>query len=298
MGTGVRTAAALAMLVAAAGCTSSHSASRVSSGAVGDGEYTGHGQNIQQIAFTVRDSGHTMSELHGTFAVACASSGGSSYQTQTFADPDHVAIDGSGNFADHYEINATGGIKAMLTVDGHVSGTTATGHLQFAEPYCGTPLDGWAAAAPGQALPPVPTFSAPDSAACTPQPCSILGKVVLQIEAVHVVTKADDPNTHGVDVEFGVLNSSSAPVSVSDANFRLTPQGGTALYSSYAGFVDSAGQQVGCLHGNAPLLPAGGSETQQHACFLPPADLLGRPLTLTWQLTGSGSATVQIGSAQ
>ena len=279
------------------GSSPSGPARQASSSGSGNGEYVGKGQNIQQIAFTIR-SGRTVSELHGTFAVSCASSGGSSYQLQTFTDPDNVAVGDDGRFADRYDINAPGGIKATLTVDGTVTGTTATGHLQFAEPYCGTPLDGWAAAAPGQALPPVPGYSAPASTGCTPQPCSVLGGVELTIESVRVVTRADDPNTRGIDVTFSAQNGSSAPVSVSDANFTLTPQGGAALYSSYAAFVDSSAQQVGCLHGNAPLIPAGQSEAHQHACFLPPADLIGQPLTLGWHLSGSGSASVAIGPAQ
>src|SRR5437764_12606194 len=71
-------------VVASGGGGSSSSTS--SSGAPADtsnGEYVGKGQNIQQIAFTLRGSGRTVSELHGTFAVSCASSGGSSYRLQT-----------------------------------------------------------------------------------------------------------------------------------------------------------------------------------------------------------------------
>lgn len=262
------------------------------------GDYVGKGQNIQRIAFTLRGSGRTVSGLHGTFAVSCASSGGSSYQMQTFTDPDAIAMGADGTFADHYEINAPGGIRATLTVDGSVTGRTATGHLQFAEPYCGTPLDGWSAAASGQALPPVPGYTPPNASACTPQPCSVLGGVKLAVEAVRIVTEAGDPNTRGIDIVFTADNGSSAPASVSDGNFALTPQGGTALRSSYAGFVDSSGQQVGCLRGNVPLLAPGQSEAHQHACFLPPADLAGQPLTLYWQVTGRGSATLPIGPAR
>lgn len=276
--------------------SSTSSTSPDSAAGVRSGEYAGTGQNIQHIAFTVDGSGHTVSELHGTFAVSCASSGGSSYQLQTFTDPNRINMSG-GTFSDQYKFATAGGPQATLTVNGTISGATATGHLQFAEPYCGTPLDGWSAAMPGHTLPPVPQYSAPDSTACSPQPCSVLGGVVLHIDAVRVVTEADGSNARGIDVGFSVRNGSSEPVSVSDANFALTPQGGTKLYSSYAGFVDSGGQQVGCLHGNVPLLAPGQSETQQHACFLPPADQIGQPLTLSWDLVGSGSASLAIGTA-
>jgi len=285
----------IALLVASSGgCTST--TVRASSSGVVRGEYAGEGQNIQRIAFDV--DGRTVSKLHGTYAVSCASGGGSSYQLQTFTDPESMGIDSGGRFTGNYRFTVNGGAQATLTVDGSVSGSTATGHLQFTEPYCGTPLDGWSAATSGHVLPPVPTFSAPSSSACRPQPCSVLGGVGLQIEAVRVVMKTGEPDTRGIDVQFSVDNSSARPVSVSDRNMTLTPQGGAALYSSYADFVDASGQPVGCLHGNVPLLPPGGSETEQHACFLPPADQIGQPLTLTWQLAGSGRATVDIGTAR
>jgi hypothetical protein len=273
---------------------SSPASSTASSGAR-SGEYAGQGQNIQHLAFTVAD-GH-VSQLHGTFSVSCASGAGSSYQLQTFSDPDHLAIGADGRFSDRYRFSSSGGAKATLTVDGVVSGAAATGHLQFAEPYCGTPLDGWSAALPGEALPPVPQFHPPDSTTCSPQPCSTLGGVVLHIDAVRLVTKSDDPSAHGIDVEFHVTNGSSQSISVSDANFTLSPQGGAPLYSSYAGFADSAGQPVGCLRGNSPLVPAGQASGIQQACFLPPADQAGQPLTLNWKLVGSGSASVPIGAA-
>ncbi len=287
----------VAVVASTSGGSSPSSTSQHPAAGVRSGEYAGQGQNIQHIGFTVDGSGRTVGELHGTFAVSCASSGGSSYQLQTFTDPNRIAISG-GAFSDKYEFATTGGPQATLTVSGTMNGATATGHLQFAEPYCGTPLDGWSAATPGHALPPVPQYSAPDSTACSPQPCSVLGGVVLHIDAVRVVTKDDGSNARGIDVGFSVRNGSSEPVSVSDANFTLTPQGGTKLYSSYAGFVDSTGQQVGCLHGNVPLLPPGQSETRQHACFLRPPDQIGQPLTLTWHLVGSGSADLVIGTAQ
>lgn len=284
---------ALVAVVAAAGCSSS--STTATSSQVPGGEYVGQGQNIQRIVFDVK--GRVVGGLHGTYTVSCASSGGSSYQLQTFVDPNPVIVRDDGTFADTYRFNVNGA-AATLTVDGTVNGTTATGHLQFAEPYCGTPRDGWAAALPGHALPPVPAFTAPATDGCSPQPCSVLGDVDLRIEAVRIVTKADDPNARGIDVEFSVTNGSSRPVSVSDGNMRLTPQGGSALYSSYAEFVDASGQPVGCLHGTVPLLPPGGGVTQQHACFLPPADEIGQPLTLTWMLTGSGTTTVEIGTAR
>jgi hypothetical protein len=263
---------------------------------VRSGEYAGSGQNIQRILFDVHD--HVLGKLHGTYAVSCASSGGSSYQLQTFDDPDPVNVAADGTFADSYGFSISGGARATLTVEGRVTGGTATGHLQLAEPYCGTPRDGWSAALAGQALPPVPAYTPPNASACTPQPCSVLGGVSLRITGVHVVAEAADTGTHGIDVTFDVVNGSGKPVSVSDANMTLTPQGGQPAYSSYAAFVDGSGQQVSCLRGNVPLLPPGGTETSQHACFLPPADQSGQPLTLTWHLTGSGSANVAIGTAQ
>ena len=294
MSHGGRLLLAAAGLAAMCGCSSSSTVSASSSGTF-TGEYSGHGQNIQRIVFDV--DGRTVTGLHGTYAVSCASSGGSSYQLQTFTDPDRVTVGADGRFADAYRFDVNGA-QATLTVDGNLSGRAATGHLQFAEPYCATPRDGWSAALPGQALPPVPAFSAPATNGCSPQPCSVLGGVELRIDAVRLVTKADDPSVHGVDVVFSVDNGSARPVSVSDANLKLTPQGGAALYSSYAAFVDASGQQVGCLHGNVPLLPPGGSETQQHACFLPPADQVGQPLTLGWNVVGNGSATVDVGVAR
>lgn len=263
---------------------------------VAGGEYVGKGQNIQRISFDV--DGHVVGTLHGTYAVSCASSSGSSYQLQTFDDPDPIQIGADGTFTDTYAFTIGGGGHATLTVDGRITGAGATGHLQLAAPYCGTPRDGWAAALSGQALPPVPAYTPPDSTGCSPQPCSVLGGVTLTIASVHVVAEANDPNTRGIDVEFSVANASSAPISVSDANMTLTPQGSRTLYSSYAAFVDGSGQQVPCLHGNVPVLPPGGSETSQHACFLPSPDALAQPLTLTWHLLGSGSADLALGTAQ
>jgi len=285
----------LAVFAFGAGCSSSGSTDSPTVGAP-SGTYVGHGQNIQRISFTV--DGQSVTGLRGTYAVSCASTSGSSYQTQTFVDPDRIAIGVNGAFSDSYRFAVSGGAQATLTVEGTVTGGAATGHLQFAEPSCGTPRDGWAAAVSGQALPPVPSFTPADTTGCAPQPCSTLGGVVLHVDAVHVISKAGDPNTKGLDVEFSVANGSSKPVSVSDGNMRLVPQSGPPLYSSYAEWVDASGQQVGCLHGNVPLLPPNGSETAQHACFQPPADQIGQPFTLRWELTGSGTATFAIGAAQ
>jgi len=285
----------VAVVVATSSGSGSPSGPAGPAGGVRGGEYVGKGQNIQRITFDV--SGNVVGKLHGTYAVSCASAGGSSYQLQTFDDPDPLSIRADGTFNDTYAFATGGGAHATLTVDGRITGAGATGHLQLAEPYCGTPREGWSAALAGQALPPVPAFTPPDTTGCSPQPCGVLGGVSLRITGVRVVSKADDPSTRGIDVEFDVVNGSSSPVSVSDGNMTLTPQGGQPARSSYAAFVDANGGQVPCLHGNVPLLPPGGGEGSQHACFLPPADALGQPLTLTWQVTGHGSADIPLGTA-
>jgi hypothetical protein len=112
------------------------------------GTYTGQGQNIQRLTFTVDPAG-TVTNFHGTYAVSCASTGGSSYQLQTFVDPDPMKVGPDGRFSDNYQFAVGTGAHATLTVDGTINGTTATGHLQFAEPYCGTPLDAWSAGRAG-----------------------------------------------------------------------------------------------------------------------------------------------------
>ena len=152
---GVAAIVVVAVVAATSGGSSTHSTGPVAG--VRGGEYAGQGQNIQRITFSI--DGETLSGLHGTFAVACASTGGSSYHLQTFVDPDRVRVGSDGTFADIYRFTVNGGAQARLTVSGSVSDGTATGHLQFAEPYCGTPLDGWAAALPGRGLPPTPGFT-------------------------------------------------------------------------------------------------------------------------------------------